>query len=83
MDTKKLAKSAAGGVAIGFGVAAKLSELGLSVTDVVLGGAVNLANSFVPSNSSKNFGSTVLSKLTKGAKVLSAKSISKGKELMR
>ena len=47
IDKKKVADGAQGGAMLGAAVLAKLSYLGLTVADVVCGGAVKLADAFV------------------------------------
>ena len=47
MEAKKITKKAVGGVLIGAGYALKLAEWGLNVSEVVLNGAKNMADSFV------------------------------------
>ena len=53
VDKKKIVNGAIGGVLIGGAITAKLANWGLQAADVVLSGAVNLANSFVKA---PNFG---------------------------
>ncbi len=74
---KRVAKSAIGGAYLGAGVAMKLAEFGLSASEVVLGGAKNLANQFVK-GPDLNIGEQLLKDVKKQTAKLSAFLIKKG-----
>ena len=77
---KKCVKGACGGVLIGAGVAAKLADYGLSVAEVVLNGAENLASSFVKAPK-LGIGKALLDSAHKAVTKLSSRWIKKGKEM--
>ena len=81
MDTKKIIKNASGVVALSAGVVCKLAELGLSVSEVVLCGAKNLANEFVKAPD-LHIGDSLLKDAQKGTQKLSQKLFKKAKELL-
>lgn len=78
MDKVKIIKGAVGTVELSAGVLLRLAELGLSVSEVVLSGAKNLANSFVK-GPDLNIGSSMLNDLKKQTEKLAGKLIQKGK----
>lgn len=83
VDKKKLVDGAIGGVLIGSAVAAKLADWGLQAADVVLSGAVNLANSFVKApNVSLGF-DKIPGKIAQKCDKLSDKLWKKGLEKLR
>ncbi|MBQ8870917.1 MAG: hypothetical protein IJ019_06040 [Alphaproteobacteria bacterium] len=80
VDKKKLIKGAVGGILITAGVAAKLADKSLSAAEVVLNGAVNLADSFV--NAPKlGIGKALLGGVHQGLSKFSDKLLKKGREM--
>ena len=77
---KKCVKGACGGVLVGAGVAAKLADYGLSAAEVVLNGAVNLADSFVKTPK-LGIGKALIDSAHKTVNKLSDRWIKKGKEM--
>ena len=82
MDKVKLAKKALGCTVLGLGVAAKLARWGLSASEVVLNGAVNLANEFVKAPK-LGIGEALFGTLKKGVGTLEKNLITRGKEWKR
>ena len=77
---RKCVKGACGGVLVGAGVAAKLADYGLSVAEVVLNGAENLADHFVKAPK-LGIGKALFDSTHKAMTKLSARWIKKGKEM--
>lgn len=82
MDSSKVIKGIGGAVALSAGVACKLASLGLSVSEVVLCGAKNLANEFVKAPDLR-IGDSLLNDAKKGTDKLSKRFFKKAKELLR
>lgn len=82
MNWKKVTKKTAGAALITAGVAAKLTKWGLSASDVVLSGAVNLADSFV-SAPKLGIGKSLFSSVQKGVSDLEKNLMKKGKEWVK
>lgn len=82
MNWKKVTKKTAGAALITAGVAAKLAKWGLSASDVVLSGAVNLADSFV-SAPKLGIGKSLFSSVQKGVSDLEKNLMKKGKEWVK
>lgn len=82
MDTSKVIKGMGGAAALSAGVVCKLASLGLSVSEVVLCGAKNLANEFVKAPD-LHLGDSLLNDVKKGTDKLSQKLFKKAKELFR
>ncbi len=89
MDKVKLQKAAAktvkivaGGVVLGTGVCLRLAEMGLSVSEVILSGAKNLANEFVKAPDLK-IGESILSDIKKQTGKYASKLIARGKGLAK
>lgn len=82
MNWKKVTKKTAGAALITAGVAAKLAKWGLSASDVVLSGAVNLADSFV-SAPKFGIGKAAFSAVQKGVSDLEKNLMKKGKEWVK
>lgn len=82
MDTSKVIKGVGGTVALSAGVVCKLASLGLSVSEVVLCGAKNLANEFVKTPD-LHIGDSLINDAKKGTDKLSQKFFKKAKELFR
>ena len=86
MDLKKTAEEClkAGGSAslIGLGCVSKLASMGLTVADVCLSGAANLADSFT-TKSSLNIGKALHGTLRKKTDEFSKFCFSKAKELIK
>ncbi len=78
----KTAKVAAGGIVLSAGVCLKLTDMGLSVSEVILGGAKNLANDFAPAPDLK-IGEPILISMQKQAGKYAQKWIAKGRGLAR
>jgi len=82
MDTSKVIKGVGGTVVLSAGVVCKLASLGLSVSEVVLCGAKNLANEFVKAPD-LHIGDSLLNNAKKSTNKLSQKLFKKAKELFR
>lgn len=82
MNWKKVTKKTAGAALITAGVAAKLTKWGLSASEVVLSGAVNLADSFV-SAPKLGIGKAAFSAVQKGVSDLEKNLMKKGKEWVK
>lgn len=78
--SKKIVKATAGTVIFSAGVACKLAELDLSVSEVVLCGAKNLANEFVKAPE-LYIGDSPLSKAQKATNKFSQRLLKKAREL--
>jgi hypothetical protein len=82
MDTKTLCKRGASGVCLGVGCTLTLAKWGLNASEVVLNGAMNLANSFV--NAPKlGIGSSLFGEFKKQTGKLADTFLKKGKQLAR
>ncbi len=78
MDMKKVMQSTLGAAEVTGGVALKLAELGLSVSEVIFSGAKSLANEFIKAPDLK-IGESMLGGFKKHTGKLANKLISKGK----
>lgn len=77
---KRCAKGAVGSVVLSAGVALKLAKWGLSVSEIVLNGADNLANSFVKTPS-LGIGKGAISDIKKQVSKFSDICLKKGREM--
>ncbi len=80
MDKKKVVKGAVGGILVTAGVAAKIADKCLSIAEVVLNGAENLADSFVKAPK-LGIGKSLLNTGHKVIQDFSKKTLKKGKEM--
>lgn len=79
-SAKKIFKKTAGTIVFGFGVASKLAELGLNVSEVVICGFKSLSQEFTKA-SDFHTGDFLQSNAKKGTKKLSQMFFKKAKEL--
>jgi len=78
MDKAKVLQNARGAAELSAGVILKLTEMGLSVSEVIFSGAKNLTNSFVKGPDLK-IGESILGDIKKHTGKVADKLIKKGK----
>ena len=81
MDKRKAVRITAGVVVLGAGVVARLAVLGLSVSEVVLCGAKNLASEFVKGPNIVK-GESIVTRVKEGTQKEAVKLMNQARELL-